>query len=137
MKPIPMKIRRLLDAAGLWGSPCLRCGALSGIQAEHAAYDTPDCSQGMGAARKQEDWAIIPLCADCHADSHGAKKRLNLLLAFRVCDYVYVAEKLSFDAAAHFRRLADEFPESEYAVVFGRTREWARWLQAAKRGERR
>ena len=135
MKPIPMKIRRLLDAAGLWRSPCLRCGALCGIQAEHAAYDTPDGSQGTGAARTQAEWAIIPLCAGCHEDSHGAKKRLNLYLAFIVRLYLNPAGEFPPEVDAHYARLATEF--SENSIMRGRAMEWARWLLAAKRGERR
>ena len=137
MKPIPMKIRRLLDSAGLWGGPCLRCGALSGIQAEHAAYDTPTGAQGTGAARTQAEWAIIPLCGHCHEDSHGEKKRLNLFLALWVRDYLAPTRSTSPEMAAHYARLAAEFSTPENAIIRGRAMEWARWLLAAKRGERR
>ena len=137
MKPIPMKIRRLLDAAGLWQSPCLRCGALSGIQAEHAAYDTPTGAQGTGAARTQAEWAIIPLCGHCHEDSHGPRKRLNLFLALWIRDYLAPNRSTSPEMAAHYALLSAEFPASAYSVMIGRAQEWARWLLAAKRGERR
>ena len=98
------------------------------------AYDTPTGAQGTGAARTQAEWAIIPLCGHCHDDSHGAKKRLNLFLAFRVRDYLYPSESLSPEISAHYARLSAEFPASENAVAFGRAMEWARWLLNAKRG---
>ena len=85
MKGIPPKVKRTLSIAGAWlpEAQCLMCGKPA-PQVEHAIYNTPDGRQGMGAARSQELWAIIPSCDDCNRNGIGEQKRRNALQALRV-----------------------------------------------------
>ena len=125
MRRMTPSIRRRIALAGLWTDmPCLPCGCRSsGIQAEHALYETGDGRQGMGAPQLNEAWAIIPACPSCN---FRGVKRMNAYCALLTGEAL---SALSPPQEGYLRLLKEEFAGGEYDGLRSRV---ARWTAALK-----